>query len=250
VQTSDTGQTAASALTYPTAAYQVRGYQIWRMADTLASTVPVYVKLEFGNGNTTSSYNVWFTVGTGSNGAGVITGTLIARTADLIVTATVAGIFAGSADTGRLAFFIGGAGQGHALFSIERTKDATGADTSDGLLVVIDNGAVGSAPQHYRLLRFVGTAPPNSTVWGVSVPSGTTYALGANVGVSPVRFFDGQPTNPCLNFMAYLNADIAVLSSVPVAVYGTSHTYFTIGSSHVSTLGTANNLATLMIRYE
>jgi hypothetical protein len=50
--------------------------------------------------------------------------------------------------------------------------------------------------------------------------------------------------------MAYLNADIAALNSVPVAVYGTSHTYFTLGSNHVSTLGTPNSLATLMIRYE
>lgn len=249
VQTSDTGQTAAAALTAATTGSEVRGYQIWRMADALEGTAPVFVKIEFGSGSAAANPGMWVTVGTGSNGTGTLTGVFVARTVTASITGNASVYFVGSASTSRICFFIGLTH--HFALSIERTKDASGADTSDGILIFMDSVASnGSTLQIYRLARPTGNTPPNSIWYGVIAPSGTTWALGANVGVSPLRFFDGKLTNPCINAMCYLEADIPALSTVPVSIYGVTRTYFTIGTTRISYVHPSHSNSTLALLYE
>lgn len=70
VQTSDTGQiTNTGAALTPRTGNTALGYEIWR---TTNSTL--YYKLEYGTGSSTSTPQMWITIGTGSNGSGTITG--------------------------------------------------------------------------------------------------------------------------------------------------------------------------------
>lgn len=83
VHTADTGQlnpaTATAAATVNTAA----GYIIYRFDDTLQASKPLFLKVEYGSaGHTTaasSAPGMWLTLGTGSDGAGNITGVLMTR---------------------------------------------------------------------------------------------------------------------------------------------------------------------------
>jgi hypothetical protein len=52
-------------------------YAVYRMADALQATAPIFMRITYGSGNFGTGTPVpafWVTLGTGSNGAGVITG--------------------------------------------------------------------------------------------------------------------------------------------------------------------------------
>ena len=74
VKTADTGQIDWATVTRP-AASTAAGYEIWRFTDS-----SVYMKFEYGTQSTSSAPGIWFTVGTGSNGSGTLTGAVSART--------------------------------------------------------------------------------------------------------------------------------------------------------------------------
>jgi hypothetical protein len=253
VQTSDTGQTASSALTGSPGVNTSSGYQIWRMADSLqtgASTV--FLKLEYGEGASTSSPSIWITLGTGSDGAGNITGAILARTQITAGSGTSSSSITtyGSATTSRVSWVYGNS-SGHLLFSIERTKDASGNDTNEGLLVL------GSAQANAILtvkinqyLRFTNNTLLSSTAMGTAVPSGATWADGSNFGVSPVRFFNGTPSNPCISWLAYLNGDTAQGVSLPVQIFGVTRTFMPLGNASIQTVASANSNSSFMMIYE
>lgn len=79
-QTADTGQTDWTTNTqYPTGQSQNKGYQVWRFNDTLQATSPIFMRFDFASGYCSNATSVLavvkLTVGTGSDGAGNITGT-------------------------------------------------------------------------------------------------------------------------------------------------------------------------------
>src|SRR5262245_52043536 len=75
VQTSDTGQIDLTTVVKPAAVSTSQGYEIWRMADSLQATFPVFMKLEYGSGaSSANNPQIWITLGTGSNGSGTLTG--------------------------------------------------------------------------------------------------------------------------------------------------------------------------------
>lgn len=85
-QTTDTGQ--GSTVSGSTGGCNFSGtlalatasvYYVFKFNDTLQATAPIFIKLEFGNGNAANAPGIWITVGTGSNGAGTITGTVMTR---------------------------------------------------------------------------------------------------------------------------------------------------------------------------
>lgn len=73
-QTSDTGQIDWGTVTRPGTNTDA-GYEIWRFNDTLQATAPIFIKLFYGTGGTANGPRLQFQIGTGSNGAGTLTGT-------------------------------------------------------------------------------------------------------------------------------------------------------------------------------
>ena len=70
--TSDTGQINWTTVTRPTA-NTMAGYEIWRFNDTLQSTRPIFIKLEYGTGSNVLYPHMVASIGTGSDGAGTLT---------------------------------------------------------------------------------------------------------------------------------------------------------------------------------
>lgn len=261
IRTSDTGQTDTGSLPAATTTSQSCGYQVWKLSDTLSGSAPVFVKWEVGSGGTADTQaQVWVTIGTGSDGAGNITGTVLARTA--LSDGTVApgpstSTCYSSVGTGYCAFamFSDGWGSGMFIFSLERTKDALGNDTATGLLLTsitkITASAGAATVQLFQAVPFSGSWLANQSSVGASLPSGSTFTVGAAIGVSPLRHFAGGTVNPGVGLMAYLNGDTAAGNVLSMAAYGTSHSYLTLGATDwPSNVDGLNTNAVLMMRYE
>ncbi len=82
LQTDDTGQIDWATVAVPVVNNTAAGYTVWQFnpaIDTLQLTTPIYLKLEYGRGGNANTPMMWITVGTGSDGAGNITGTFFPR---------------------------------------------------------------------------------------------------------------------------------------------------------------------------
>ncbi len=147
VQTGDTGQinmaTAARAGTNADA-----GYAIYYMNDSLHGTKPVYFKLYFGTGGSTSSMRLRIEIGTGSNGTGTLTGgdgnirTISTSTTTSMNTDTTLSSWACMARGALWISFKNGrfiANYAVAGFGIFRVSDATGEGDTAGIVTLLHN---------------------------------------------------------------------------------------------------------------
>lgn len=260
VQTSDTGQINWTTVTAPAAISTPQGYEIWRFDDSLQATAPVYFKIEYGSGvSAAANLGIWFTFGTGSDGAGSLTGNLSTRqtlTSTAYATNALDCFWSGSAGHFCAALFCGGTGASSSncqFFAFERTKDASGADTDQGVLIVWKLLAGGGTNAFGQVFwdRVLGQQSSESFLNTV-MPSGTTGKNGTQVAVYPILHSNGPFLNPGINALAYFNADIVAKGAVTFTIYGVSHTYMPIGTGSF-TGGGINNRAsgpTLMTRYD
>lgn len=93
VKTADTGQLAVPVVApRPTVSATAAGYWIFRFDDSLAGAAPIYIKVEVGSASTAGlAPAIWITVGTGSNGAGTLSGVVLSREFNSAPTGTGAG---------------------------------------------------------------------------------------------------------------------------------------------------------------
>ena len=136
IQGGDTGQINWTTVTKPTLINTAAGFEIWRMNHTLQATKPVFLKIEYGCSGALSIPAIWITVGTGTNGAGTLTGQVGAR--QIIgpgsgTTGVTASYFSGN--TSRLTAYLWDSVSYYTLIMIERTHDGAGADTNLGVTV-------------------------------------------------------------------------------------------------------------------
>lgn len=164
-QTADTGQANWTTITRP-AINTYAGYEIWRFNDTLQATAPVFIKIQYGTGSSAGNPRFAISVGTGSDGAGNLTG--LVSTARPVVqnSAPSAGTFNTYAcykdgSLSLLWMYQGTATPANSYyggFTISRTSDYSGNWTADGLLVVLGFGtsSLSTAPilgaQHFNFL--------------------------------------------------------------------------------------------------
>jgi hypothetical protein len=80
VQTTDTGQLAYPVVASRPATNTPAGYWIFRFNDSRQATSPIFIKLEVGSSPSSNQPGFWLTVGTGSDGAGALTGVTTPRT--------------------------------------------------------------------------------------------------------------------------------------------------------------------------
>lgn len=233
VNTTDTGQLTISTSTPAAGTNTKVGYRVYHMGDTLQATAPVFMRVDYGSGSAINTPSFWITLGTGSDGAGNIT-TVTFGPAQ--VQASTNGANAcdsyGSADTNRLQLlmFVRSGANDLLIFSIERSKDSTGADTADGLMLAYNNVSNGVQTMQY-VVRAGGGQPTGES--GLSIVlsniSGTT-GFGSNVGVALGQWFKGFAQQPGLGIIAVNSADYVAEAPITMSVYGTSHT-FQLGNS-------------------
>jgi hypothetical protein len=252
VQTGDTGQVNLATVTKPGAANTSQGYEIWRMNDSLQSTKPVFLKLEYGSGGATNTPAIWLTIGTGSDGAGTITGTLFARTQNPATTSNTStpNKCFGSASTNRItvAMFLDVASL-PIWFAIERTKDSTGADTSVGLILAF--GPSGGVNTKSVVLPFGATAPTPETGLQCILSTNNPTAYTGDQGIGLMIPMLGVAVQPGLNVLVTMANDFAAFAQPTFTLYSATHTWQHMGANINSLArGGQDSNTRLMLRYE
>lgn len=251
VNTADTGQINWTTVLAPTLANTVQGYEIWRMADALQATVPIFLKLEYGSGSAAGNPAVWVVLGSGSTGAGALTGVLSTRQQVTgTLTATPCNWYI-SGDTNRFGFALASSAGNSFLLSIERTVDVSGVVTGEGALLIVKN------LNSWSQVAWNQITGPYTATWELTIgalgpavaPAGV---WGTQLAVYPIYHNKGVFLNPGLNCLAYIDATIGAFSTISFSIYGGTHTYMTLGGTGFANPFRANPISTgaMMIRYE
>lgn len=257
VKTDDAGPIDWAMVTRPTTANEVRGYEIWRMNDALEAEAPVLLKIEYGSGaNNGNQPCIWITVGGASNGTGSLVGVTSTRTAVRSYgtngTDLQQCIASGGPGRFQCAMFFAGVSQ-HQYnawwLSIERTKNASGRDTTEGVLIASATDYGTSCQQQYYQN---GAGPtPRETSLGVLLPTFGAGSTGASVAIYPVFWSKGVFLNPGLGIMVAFLANVSAGTTLTFTVYGSPRTYFVLGPTVYSIQrGSVANPITLLLRYE
>lgn len=258
-KTADTGQIDWTTVLNPGATSTFAGYEIRAFADALQATAPVYFKIEYGESATADVPAVRITFGSGSNGSGTLTGnTSTAYWAQGSASITSSCSVVGSGSTNR--FCMSGGWQAAAVgmcFGFERTKDAAGEDTAEGVLIFATNTSGSVAAQKIAAVwsTTLGDIGPTTAILIPCIfPPGSTAASGTQIVVCPVLHSKGVFMNPGMNFAGYFTENITANSTPSVYAYGALHTYYALAVasqfSGTNFQGPGGGTEAFMLRYE
>ena len=251
VKTADTGQINWTTVTRP-GINTYAGYEIWRYPDS-----SIFMKWEFGTGSGGATFPaVRVQVGTGSNGAGTLTGTVSG--ANIIHLTSYAlsspgtqrqsvmsfsnGFFGFDgymgAHAGGTANFGGVAGSEYMFFAVAQTTDANGAVTSDGAVVYWNNLTVSQSNQHARhqALDFTTNTARTATSDGSYgyVPGSLTNSLVGADFQAFVNWAAYPAVRPTMGVVTVVPSELAspVYTTFQTAVVGsTPRTYISLGGT-------------------
>lgn len=261
VQTSDTGQISnLSTLTRPSANTQ-SGYFMFRFDDALqsgAGSLPCFLKIEPGVGNSQTAFQFYYTIGTGTNGSGTITGQASTRNQIIFSSASATTYYFSGENGNRLTIAGDLISNGQAfMFNLERLRNSTGAVTADGFSVLTSvNSSTTRATRHF-VIPSSGSVITQGVI-PVWPDPGQTQAFNQNVYFSshyPQSYMVHQPN---VGLLKYWYADFADGSTLTVGTYGSNNTYRTLGfipSNDGATYGFRNvnstaNVVGLAIRWQ
>jgi hypothetical protein len=253
-QTTDTGQVNWGTIaSVPSSTYV---YEIWKAADSQASTTPIYVKVEYGFSST--QVGIRITTGTGSNGSGTLTGAtmgpyVIANGTTANQGGTTYPCYA-SGDAGEIRFMMWQSNTtAEQIFGIERSKDSSGAKTTDYFsLLATGANSSGSFVQQTTLAALVTLREQNWVAVACSNAS-NTETFNSTTAANPVFPLVGKLGNPMLGFCMTTANDVAEGASVTVNIYAANHTYIAtkLGSiSNMSKFTTSGSSTAALMRYE
>lgn len=226
VKTTDTGQIDLATVPKPAATQTAAGYEVWRMADAMQATTPVFMKVEYGTYSTATQQSVWFTVGSGSNGSGTLTGNLTPRRqcASFGVSATVTlSLMSGASD--RFAYILNAGSittDMRSMFFIERTRDAAGVNTSDGVIITSLPGGSSFSEQVWTP---AGVLTSENSLWAFGLAA--TGLSGLDINLMPVFFYTPTKglTGPKLGQVLLFTGDIPVDTIFSTTLSGATRTY-------------------------
>jgi len=239
IKTSDTGQINWTTVLHPTTQSTVSGYEVYRFNDYLQSTSPVYIKIEYGCGSYAVGYmGLWITVGTGTDGAGNLTGNISQRVAiasSAIDTNTRTSYFSG--DVNRLCFVLWPQNPANMssqwlVFGIERSHNASGVDTGTAAHIFWSSATSPFGSCQYLLLgtttNFI--TPYVSQGWYCSIPPSGGGSLSPNLYSYPIKSYNMYETLPIFNFVHFAGTDFATGSTFSITGYDSvSRTYYVPG---------------------
>lgn len=234
VKTADTGQIANPIVAVRPAINSAAGYEVFRFDDTHQPDYPLFIKVEYGVGSTQTIPTIWITVGTGSDGAGAITGVRLAR---LLLnrgappTAGVSYEHAASGGDGWFALAMALGSTTGLFLLIDRNRDINGDPTADCVFLL-------ASPSSGSTL--FATLPPapatavsiNAGSSGVGppvlfAPSTTTEISNRNgeVPIFPIEPFLGRRQPPLLVGCVVHNVDVGVGVVFQTVMYGSTKTF-------------------------
>lgn len=261
VQTADTGQINLASPGTSGAYSTSLGYEIWRFNDTLQATAPVFIRVEYGNGIQGGGGSgfiptaTWMTVGTGTNGAGTLTGIVSTR---VMLNGWIPSGGGGASPnvnnytkpvwTSGAANRIGQCilregttavgGDLNVFWAVERTKDAAGNDTGEGVHIVAHDhaggasgsGTIGANWRCQTMIFSIATAQALANAPMCMVNHDGTGTDAGNTGIFPWQMASKRGNeNPPMGWLSYFYGDIAGSVDFIVSVYGSNHTYRSLG---------------------
>jgi hypothetical protein len=263
VQTADTGQINWTTVVRAGANADA-GYEIWRFNDSLQGTAPIFFRVNYGTGASTTTPRTQIIVGTGSNGSGTITGTALS-TARQTSSNTVNGQVV---DTARQSYmcavagFFGysfkvGAGQGaESSFFICRTVDSAGVPTVTGSMVHWGgNGNVATARQAFRYAATAVAYTVQTAVDAQALSMNPMAVISTLVGsdIQVMLAWTITPrVAPLIGVCGVLAGELAVGGTFNATLVGTTpRTYMTMstifGPMGSIAIGTAGSLSAAML---
>lgn len=208
VQTADTGQVTIASMALPGTTSTAAGYLIYRMADSLQASYPCYLKVEpASSASATARPGLFLTVGTGTDGAGTLTGIVGTRThLTTSVTETATQQHYSSGSTGRFAMFSGMTGSSASAsntfwyWSVHRFFDENGDPSGDGFLtVMVDKSTSTSSRLRYQMSGRsggdFGSLAQQTNEWPMYPIEGPSVS-GQTVGLYPFIPNIGRPYPP------------------------------------------------------
>jgi len=263
VNTTDTGQINPATVSQPGSAGVMQGYEIWRLNDTLQSTLPVFIKVEYGSSASfTNAPGFFVTVGTATNGAGTLTGQVGTRRQIYAAANKSAGVTLSSYITGDGSGFAlmtnydpGASTNFSMLFDIERTRDGTGSATADAIYTWM-SVANASSTNYLQMIPPAGPVPAGTSPGGATGFCSSPYtwvstgaapsAVGPNVAIMPVICQCGK----CFFIRLMHLVPVTMISggiTFTASVFGGTHTLLGIPCyQYQSPSQTANDLLCFM----
>jgi hypothetical protein len=252
VQTSDTGQINWTTVARPAVSTSA-GYEMWRFADTLQATKPVFIRLDYGVTSVVDRPRIIARVATGTDGAGTLTGQIgtaltLAPAGSKAAGALLPSLCSGSTSRLNLLTNVDLASSTFSMMiCVERTKTSIGADTGDGIVTFLYPA---SGLHQFQAIPFSGAIPVAVAInSAISLASGAVSSVGPNVALSPTI---GALGKPCFaSWAAYISADIPKLSPISVDHLGATRTLLplgdvlTVGNAYVQGTSTGHSLAML-----
>ncbi len=247
VQTADTGQINWTTVLKPGVATTKAGYEIWRFDDSLQGTAPIFLRIDYGTGSKVDSPQVWFQVGTGSNGAGSVTGVqgvsnaapcngnsgpISSNTTMTLLFTHTDGFLVAYSDT----YSNGSLGMSPMFFAVERTRDqSTGAPTAEGMYVwraVFNSTALAKGAGQAFNFATSASFPEAPTA---CMPPGDSVNYGGSL--FPVYWCGPQP-QVLSSLVGYMDAEIANYSTFTAKPIGstTTRTYIALSNCGTSSL--------------
>lgn len=187
VQTADTGQINPATVNAAGATGTSQGYEIWRFADGEQATAPIFFKVEYGSGaSSITRPSMWITMGSGSNGAGTLTGQLTTRTtiaSGVTLAVGSRGVLWVSQGSGYVACMVGYHKDNSARhgFAIDRPRDAAGGPLTDGATI-----CAWSTSAFTQCAPAAGAVPAQDSFFSAHFPRGGHYSGEAGAAVNPL----------------------------------------------------------------
>lgn len=258
--TGDTGQVNWASNPSPPAANTWTLYEIRQPAGDPLQTgaTAYYIRIEYGQRNT-GTPGLRFTLGTGTNGAGTLTG--FVTTPQSITSGSIAA--QGSVtfecdfswDASRFAMLLwrNAPGQNVSFVAIERTKGAAGSDNSDGVTILISNGGVTNQLWWQQSIIFGLGVPPALNTFAAIAPwpnngNGTTLNFNNSVPISPIFPCYGKWGNPLTVVGTMVGADCVDGTFLTTTLYGVTRTYLTTKALVAGSVSSQNQY--LLMRFD
>ena len=234
--TSDTGMINSATVAVPAATNTSAGYEIYKFQDSLQTTAPIFIKIEYGVAGAVTMPTMWVTVGTGSNGSGTLTGQVTTRQICSGQTNGTSGqtfpLYMCGQPSGIACMFgygVQASNNSTCFWSVERTHNSSGVATADGIICALGCNAYNGA--YTAVVPFSGSVPGGNDRNIMPGPyslsnngNNGTISYGSNVGLVPAMLMQGQIFFS-LMLVVYASAVISQLISFAVTNLGQSLTY-------------------------
>jgi len=258
-QTTDTGQVNWSTVSVPASGVFV--YEIWQPGDALQTgATAYYVKINYGTSSgSPAGPRLQIQIGTGTDGSGNLTGITSTNFESSATNnpgkgsiLTYPSYFSG--DTTRFHMILWmwvGAVPGPSMYSIERTYNTDGTQSSDGVSIVMagNNGTVTNRGQ--QTVAFgLGAAQQSaaSSYIQLSDFNNASGSFNGTIPVSPCFPQYGKYGSPMTGVAFVHTQDVAEQCLFTATLYGATRTYMATGNAVVAQ--PSNALTKLCMRFD